>query len=499
MKTKSVLKIFRGRISKRISIFLCLLFLNLTFINTVHADCVTGWPTYIQSGGTWGITPQGVPIPPNPIMLSLAPEEIYDNAIYFSVNSSFNWTFVTFTNIEFPSLGTKLFADGLLADRRFAGCASFEYSTPCCKITSDAVGIYTIEASNALPDYTTRTATGYILIGGGSRVALQGTQLYRVSGNSDGVGYSYGVSLNNANPVMVVGNPLPVGSSASAFASAFAAGISANFPGFLATATGATFSINTVPPGTTPFRFWIGDALGVPQCQVTGGICSFNPTVTYYDTETFTFTNNTSIARSDLHITVSDIAGGVTATVITNAPGCDNPTVSTPSSDYNIDVVWSGPCVDDGESVTIQFIQTISPIPISYIDAAYWTPDDGIFGFDYATYAITYIPTLSQWGIIIFTLLLLAVGMVFVQRRQFAVAVVPTGRDLCYAPTGDGKLFDRSLYIKVLGVVLLLAVTGLALSYWHFGTLSKTDSFGTLASSGIVAYMVHFWMMMRRK
>jgi hypothetical protein len=109
------------------------------------------------------------------------------------------------------------------------------------------------------------------------------------------------------------------------------------------------------------------------------------------------------------------------------------------------------------------------------------------------------IPTLSQWGLIIFTLLLLAVGMVFVQRRQFAVAVVPTGQDLCYAPTGDGKLFERSLYIKALGVVLLLAVTGLALSYWYFGTLSKTDSFGTLASSGIVAYMVHLWLLMRKK
>jgi hypothetical protein len=47
--------------------------------------------------------------------------------------------------------------------------------------------------------------------------------------------------------------------------------------------------------------------------------------------------------------------------------------------------------------------------------------------------------------------------------------------------------------------VLLLAVTGLALAYWYFGTLSKTDSFGTFASTGIVAYMVHLWLLMRKK
>ncbi len=100
------------------------------------------------------------------------------------------------------------------------------------------------------------------------------------------------------------------------------------------------------------------------------------------------------------------------------------------------------------------------------------------------------IPTLSQWGLIIFTLLMLSVTMVFVYRRQTVLAV-----DGNVDVQQKQSLFDRSLYFKALGIVLLFAVAGMAVAKWYYGTISTADSLGTIGSAAIVAYMVHLWKM----
>jgi len=104
-------------------------------------------------------------------------------------------------------------------------------------------------------------------------------------------------------------------------------------------------------------------------------------------------------------------------------------------------------------------------------------------------------PTLSEWGLITFTLLLLSFGMVFVYRRQNALAIAGT------AVSADAKpsTFDRSLYFKALGGTLVLAIAGLVTAYRYFGTLTITDTIGTLVSACIVAYMVQLSMMMKKK
>jgi hypothetical protein len=60
-------------------------------------------------------------------------------------------------------------------------------------------------------------------------------------------------------------------------------------------------------------------------------------------------------------------------------------------------------------------------------------------------------------------------------------------------------LFDRTLFFRVLGMALLVAITGLALSLWYFGSLTNADIFGTLVSTGIVAYIIHVLMLANRK
>jgi len=103
-------------------------------------------------------------------------------------------------------------------------------------------------------------------------------------------------------------------------------------------------------------------------------------------------------------------------------------------------------------------------------------------------------PTLSEWGLITFTLLLLSFGMVFVYRRQNSLAIAGAMSEDIKPST-----FDRSLYFKALGGVLVVAIAGLATAYRVFGTLTLTDTLGTLASACIVAYMVQLSMLMKKK
>ena len=60
-------------------------------------------------------------------------------------------------------------------------------------------------------------------------------------------------------------------------------------------------------------------------------------------------------------------------------------------------------------------------------------------------------------------------------------------------------LFDRSLFFKVLGIVLLFTAVGIAAASWYFNGLTNTDTIGTILSAGIAAYMIQLWILMRRK
>lgn len=103
------------------------------------------------------------------------------------------------------------------------------------------------------------------------------------------------------------------------------------------------------------------------------------------------------------------------------------------------------------------------------------------------------VPTLSEWGVIILILLTLSLGMVFLSKRETALAV--GGNTSVYTPSYGHKLFDKTLYIKVFSVVLLIGFGLLGLSYIYFGEITPTDPFGTVVSAAIVAYMVHFWLL----
>jgi len=64
--------------------------------------------------------------------------------------------------------------------------------------------------------------------------------------------------------------------------------------------------------------------------------------------------------------------------------------------------------------------------------------------------------------------------------------------------SNNSSLFDKTLYVKVLAVILALAVAGLFASFLYFSSITVTDTVGTCISAAIVAYMVHLYILMRR-
>jgi hypothetical protein len=104
------------------------------------------------------------------------------------------------------------------------------------------------------------------------------------------------------------------------------------------------------------------------------------------------------------------------------------------------------------------------------------------------------IPTLTEWGIIILILLLLAVGMVFIYKRQTALAMAGGVEE-----TGGRRflLFNKQLYAKVFGFTLIAGLAFLGLTYLIAGEITSADPFGTFVSAGIIAYMIHLLILHR--
>ena len=107
--------------------------------------------------------------------------------------------------------------------------------------------------------------------------------------------------------------------------------------------------------------------------------------------------------------------------------------------------------------------------------------------------AIVNTPTLPQWGLIALPLLLLTAGTIVIGRRQ--VAMAGTEGSLAQLSRSLGSpLFVRDLFLKTLAGTLALAIAGLAVAIWLFGSVSSLDLAGTLVCAVIVAYIAHLWI-----
>jgi hypothetical protein len=146
-----------------------------------------------------------------------------------------------------------------------------------------------------------------------------------------------------------------------------------------ATATPTATPMGTVTVHPTPTR----TATATPTATPMGTVTS-TPTPTATATATPTLTPSptpgivrTVIFRNDLTQTATDLGfsffhsppEAVGITVVQNAPGCPEPFIGDHIHIFlhEVDVVWSTPCVDPAESVTLGFSRFVS------IECASWT------------------------------------------------------------------------------------------------------------------------------
>jgi putative flippase GtrA len=100
---------------------------------------------------------------------------------------------------------------------------------------------------------------------------------------------------------------------------------------------------------------------------------------------------------------------------------------------------------------------------------------------------------MSEWGLFILCLISLSIGMIFIYRRENAFALAGGS-----SSSNKMSMFDKSLFAKVLAVTLGLAVAGLYISYLILGSVTITDTIGSVISAAVIAFMAHLFILFRR-
>lgn len=104
--------------------------------------------------------------------------------------------------------------------------------------------------------------------------------------------------------------------------------------------------------------------------------------------------------------------------------------------------------------------------------------------------SINPIPTLSEWGIILFTLLLLSFGIIFIRRSQRQLALVGATEDyykMSWFQADSFKGFPLTLLLAIVLISVIIFLT--------YGLVTTIDLGGIVISALIVAYLWHFLKM----
>lgn len=126
--------------------------------------------------------------------------------------------------------------------------------------------------------------------------------------------------------------------------------------------------------------------------------------------------NNSGAAAKDLHITFGGTGGNLNVSVLAPPFPCENPTV-TITGGNTANIVWLADCFRNKDVCIIRAQTTAGPLSVI---SGEWTYSVGApIALNVGTdVVLTDVPTVSQWGLIILTLLLLTAATIIFARRR---------------------------------------------------------------------------------
>ena len=105
-------------------------------------------------------------------------------------------------------------------------------------------------------------------------------------------------------------------------------------------------------------------------------------------------------------------------------------------------------------------------------------------------------PTLSQWGMFLFALIMLSFGLVFMYKSQARMAVAGSAS---VSMNNQTVPFDKTVFQSALKTAMMLAILGFALIYMVWGEVVPADFIGMALSIPAVAYLIHMVKLFGKK
>ncbi|MBI1226577.1 MAG: IPTL-CTERM sorting domain-containing protein [Bacteroidetes bacterium] len=103
------------------------------------------------------------------------------------------------------------------------------------------------------------------------------------------------------------------------------------------------------------------------------------------------------------------------------------------------------------------------------------------------------VPTMSEWGLILFALIIFTFTVVFATQQQRARSLALAGEGAVSNTRRQRIPFNKAVYLKVLPLVYLGFVSFFAIATAFFGyEITSADIPGSLLSGAVIAYLVHF-------
>jgi hypothetical protein len=113
--------------------------------------------------------------------------------------------------------------------------------------------------------------------------------------------------------------------------------------------------------------------------------------------------------------------------------------------------------------------------------------------------AVSAVPTLGEWGIILLSILLLTMGLhhiVLIPAPMIASSAVA---NTALPRTANGWIYSSCEFRAALKALVGLAILGYACSLLLTGTITTADAIGGLLTVPFAAYLAHAVMLLRKQ